>query len=224
MTSSVNNVSSVSRNYIDGKESLFSLKKFTAFTKGEYQKFNKELIDIYFANHPHKKEENIQLNGVLSQAVDRFLKPLKAHLQEKAPIEVRAFCELQIEEVYDHLLIGTAGLELIAQAIYDQRLDHISLGFRGALMHCHYAIEQLLFQLITLKTHKVDKINEDHNLIHLAQTAKIPDLKKKWESFLKEITLHLPFSYPEDDRLFFKRKNQLKAVLSLIGVTQLASI
>ncbi|MGL5263829.1 MAG: hypothetical protein ACRDAI_04540 [Candidatus Rhabdochlamydia sp.] len=103
-------------------------------------------------------------------------------------------------------------MELIAQAIHDQRLDHISLGFRGALIHCYYAIEQQLSQLITLKTHKVDKTNEDHNLIHLAQTAKIPDLEKKWESFLKEITLHLPFSYPEDDRLFFKRKNQLKAV------------
>ncbi|MGL5263056.1 MAG: hypothetical protein ACRDAI_00520 [Candidatus Rhabdochlamydia sp.] len=97
MTSSVNNMLSVSRNYIDSRETLFSLKKFTAFTKGEFQKFNQELIGIYFANHPHKKaeiqsnafneinayltqlkkKENIQLNGVLSQAVDSFLKPLK---------------------------------------------------------------------------------------------------------------------------------------------------
>ncbi|MGL5627447.1 MAG: hypothetical protein ACRDDW_08100 [Candidatus Rhabdochlamydia sp.] len=159
-----------------------------------------------------KNGENTQPNGILSQAVDGFLKPLKVHLlKAKAPVDLKDLQELQIKEIYDHLLIGAAGLELIIQAIYDQRLDHVALGFRGVLMHCYYAIEQMLSQLIILKTnHVLDKADEDHILLHLAQKAKIAEIKK-WESFLTEMTLHLTFSYPEDYRLFFQQENDLKA-------------
>lgn len=47
-------------------------------------------------------------------------------------------------------------------------------------------------------------------LLHLAQKAKIADIKK-WEWFLQEMTLHLTFSYPEDYRLFFQQGNEQKA-------------
>lgn len=159
-----------------------------------------------------KEGKNTQINGFLSQAIDSLLRPLKAHLlKTKAADDVNDLYKLQTKEVYDHLLLGTAGLELLVQAVYDQRTDHIALGFRAALLHCYYAMEQKLSQRIILETNKIlDKVDQDHNLLHLAQTAKIADMKK-WEQFLQEMTLHLAFSYPEDYRLFFQQEKEQKA-------------
>ncbi|HEV3269934.1 MAG TPA: hypothetical protein VGZ69_04715 [Candidatus Rhabdochlamydia sp.] len=159
-----------------------------------------------------KEGKSTQLNGFLNQAVDSFLKPLKAHLLAiKAADNLNDLCKLQTKEIYDHLLLGTAGLELVMQAVHDQRTDHIALGFRAALLHCYYAMEQKLSQRTLLETNKVlDKVDQDHNLLHLAQEAKIADIKK-WERFLQEMTLHLTLSYPKDYWLFFQQGNEQKA-------------
>ncbi|MGB7127576.1 MAG: hypothetical protein WBD50_00600 [Candidatus Rhabdochlamydia sp.] len=159
-----------------------------------------------------KEGESTQLNGLLSQAIDSLLRPLQAHLLKTKPTDdLKALYELQTKEIYDHLLLGTAGLELVMQAAHDQRTDHIALGFRAALLHFYYAIEQKLSQKIILETNKIlDKVDQDHNLLHLAQKAKIADIRK-WERFLQEMTLHLTFSYPEDYRLFFQQGNEQKA-------------
>ena len=150
------------------------------------------------------------VNGILSRAMNGFLKQLRSHLKAKTASRLQVIHEQRIKEICEHLLIGSAGLELIVQAIYDQRFSHIALGFRSALMHCHYAIEQTLDHLIMLKTDKfLDKI-EDHDLTRLAEKAQITD-KKKWEVFLKEITLHLAFSYPKDHQIFFQESNTRKA-------------
>lgn len=175
-------------------------------------------INLYLAQLENR--ENMQLNGALSQAVNGFLKSLKNQLlKTNAPTDLKVLHELQIKEIYDHLLIGAAGLELITQAIYDQRSEHVALGFRGALIHCYYAIEQTLSQLVILKTNDaLDRADEDHILLHLAQKAEIAEIKK-WEPFLREMTLHLTFSYPEDYRLFFQQGNDLKAFSLLEDLT-----
>lgn len=158
-----------------------------------------------------KKGKNIQLNGVLSQTVGSFLQTLKAHLLRiKTPADLKDQCDLQTGEIFDHLLLGTAGLELLVQAVCDQRTDHIALGFRTALLHCYYAMEQNLSQKIILETNKIDKTDQEHNLLYLAEKAKIADIKR-WKRFLQEMTLHLTFSYPDESRLFFQQKQEQKA-------------
>lgn len=159
-----------------------------------------------------KEGKNTQINGLLSQAVNDPLKTLKTHLlRTRVADELKELYDLQAKEVYDHLLLGAAGLDLIIQAIHDQRTDHVVLGFRAALLHCYYAMEQKLSQEIILETHKIlDEADQVHNLLYLAQKANIVDIKK-WEQFLQEMTLHLAFSYPEDYRLFFRQRNELEA-------------
>ena len=108
-------------------------------------------IDIYVTEL--KEGKNTQISGLLSQAVDGLLKALKTHLLgTKVADELKELYNLQAKEVYDHLLLGAAGLELVVQAIHDQRTDHVVLGFRTALLHCYYAMEQKLSQGIILLT------------------------------------------------------------------------
>ena len=168
-----------------------------------------------------KNGENPPLNGILSRTLDGFLQKIQSHLlKTKAPAGLQVLHKQQTKEVWDHLLIGAAGLELLGQAIYDQRLDHVVLGFREALIHCHYAIEQMLYSLIIRKTNQLlDKADEGHDLIKLAEKAQISDLKK-WRKFLKEGTLHLAFSYPSDHQIFFHKNNNLEAFSLLQGLNK----
>jgi hypothetical protein len=142
-----------------------------------------------------------QVSGFLSKSIDGMLKQLKTYLSK---IQVHLSDELnivrkeKINEIHAQLVVATAALELIIQAIGDQRSDRLVLGFRSGLIHCHFAIEQMLsLKALTENT----EITNTHDLIELAEKAHIDRLEELRE-FLKDIGIHLWFCYPEDYRSF----------------------
>lgn len=146
------------------------------------------------------KIKNNQLNGYLSQIIEGLLKQIQIHLHGK-----------QGKEIYDHLLLGAAALEQMAQAIYEGRTSHVVLGFRSSLIHCHFAVEQILSQ-------KSEGTVNSHNLSFLAKGLERKHMKfsRKEQEFLEEIRVHLWFHYPEDYRLYFEGRKCPKA-LSLLN-------
>ena len=160
-----------------------------------------EQIQSYLSN----KAKNKQLNGVLSQSVESLLQQIQPYLHRK-----------QGKEVYDHALLGAAALEQMAQAIYENRIDHVVLGFRSSLIHCHFAVEQMLSQEIFQKT---GIIADSHNLTFLANTLEAKTQKpfsKEEQEFLEEVRVHLWFHYPEDYRLYFAYNNATPKAFSLL--------
>ncbi len=142
-----------------------------------------------------------QVNGLLSKSIDGTLKQLKTHLAKiQAPIsdELNIVRKEKIKEIHTQLVIATAALELIIQAIKDQRFDQVLLGFRSCLVHCHFAIEQMLSLKLLVKNKEV---TNTHDLIELAEKAQIDRLEEQRE-FLKDIGIHLWFCYPEDYQFF----------------------
>ncbi|PWU14216.1 MAG: hypothetical protein C5B45_04880 [Chlamydiae bacterium] len=146
------------------------------------------------------KIEDKQLNGCLSQTVEGLLKQMQVYLHGK-----------QGKEVYDHILLGAAALEQMAQAIYEGRTSHAVLGFRSSLIHCHFAVEQILSQ-------KSGGTADSHNLSFLAkELEKKGDraFSKEERELLEEIRVHLWFHYPEDYRMYFAEKKCPKALFLL---------
>ncbi len=163
--------------------------------------YTDEQIQSYLSN----KAKNKQLNGALSQSVESLLQQIRPHLHQK-----------QGKEVYDHALLGAAALEQMAQAIYENRIDHVVLGFRSSLIHCHFAVEQMLSQEIFQKT---GIIADSHNLTFLANTLVAKTQKpfsKEEQEFLEEVRVHLWFHYPEDYRLYFAYNNAIPKAFSLL--------
>lgn len=159
--------------------------------------------------------KNKQINGALSQSAESILQQIQPYLHQK-----------QGKEVYDHALLGAAALEQMAQAIHEGRIDHVVLGFRNSLIHCHFAIEQLLSQKIFQKT---GKKSDTHNLTTLANTLEANTQKffsDEDRIFLEEIRVHLWFHYPEDYRLYFAHNNVIPQAFFLLetllqpGITQ----
>lgn len=147
-----------------------------------------------------------QINGALSKSMDEVLKQLKEHLvkmQTTIPEELNALRREKIREIPTQLTMATAALELMIQAIEDQRFDHVVLGFRSGLIHCHFAIEQMLSLKILLENHES---TNTHDLIELAKKAHIDTFEEQRE-FLKEIGVHLWFCYPKDYPFFYPEKN-----------------
>ena len=104
----------------------------------------------------------------------------------------------------------------MAQAIHESRTDHVVLGFRSSLIHCHFTVEQILKQEIFQKT---GKIEDSHNLTALANTLEANTQKpfsEKDREFLEEIRVHLWFHYPGDYRLYFAHNNTTPKAFSLL--------
>jgi hypothetical protein len=155
-----------------------------------------------------------QINGALSKSINGFLKQLKEQFlkMQDVPDELKALRKEKIHEIPTQLTIATAALELMLQAIEDQRFDHIVLGFRSGLIHCHFAIEQMLSLKVLLESHES---TSTHDLIELAKKAKIARFEEQRE-FLKDIGIHLWFCYPKDYPYFYPEKsNQPKTFLFL---------
>ena len=149
------------------------------------------------------REKRKQLNGCLSQSVEKHLQPAKSYLCQT----------MQGKEVYDHVLLGASALEHLAQAIHDGRRDHVVLGFRSALIHCHFAIEQMLCRIILQQT---GVYANSHNLVHLAE--QLGKITKKSKIFLEEVRVHLWFHYPEDYRLYFTHNKNTPKAFALLNV------
>ncbi|MDR2540157.1 MAG: hypothetical protein LBC45_06240 [Chlamydiales bacterium] len=151
------------------------------------------------------KAKNKQLNGALSQSVESILQQIQPYLYRT-----------QGEEVYNHALLGAAALEQMVQAIYEGRRNHIVLGFRSSLIHCHFATEQILSQEIF---RKIGKTIDSHNLTVLANTLAEntqTSFSEKDQEFLKEIRVYLWFHYPEDYRLYFAHNKAIPKAFSLL--------
>ncbi|MEK7339330.1 MAG: hypothetical protein AABZ92_01290, partial [Verrucomicrobiota bacterium] len=160
-------------------------------------------IQIYLQS----RERNKQLNGALSRTIESYLQQTKLSPRKE-----------QGKEVYDHILLGAAALENMAQAIYEGRWKHIALGFRSTCIHCHFAVEQMLCQVILKKT----GLNPDsHNLLNLAklleENTKV-SISQESKKFLEEIRVHLWFHYPEDYRLYFAYNQATPKAFSLLDV------
>lgn len=156
-------------------------------------------MQIYLDN----QEKNKQLNGCLSQSIENYLSQAKSYLYQT----------MQGKEVYDHVLLGASALEHMAQAIHEGRRDHVVLGFRSALIHCHFAIEQALCQIILQQT---GVYVNSHNLVDLAK--QLGKNTKKSKTFLEEVRVHLWFHYPEDYRLYFAYNKNTPKAFSLLNV------
>ncbi|MGL4539591.1 MAG: hypothetical protein ACRCU0_01250 [Candidatus Rhabdochlamydia sp.] len=145
-----------------------------------------------------------QLNGALSKSINGFFKQLKKQLLklQTVPDELKALRKEKIYEIPTQLTIATAALESMLQAIEDQRFDHVVLGFRSGLIHCHFAIEQMLSLKILLES---NESTNTHDLIELAKKAKITTFEEQRE-FLKDIGIHLWFCYPKDYPYFYPEK------------------
>ena len=152
-------------------------------------------------------EEGGLVDGFLSKSIDRTLKQLKTHLFSKThPYvsgELNVIQKEKVEEIHTQLVIATATIELIIQAIQDQRFDQVLLGFRSSLIHCHFAIEQT-FSLKILAESK--ELTNTHDLIELAKKAHIDRLEEQRE-FFKDMGIHLWFCYPEDYRFFYPEES-----------------
>lgn len=125
--------------------------------------------------------KNKQLNGCLSQALESCLQLIKPYLHQSQ----------QGKEVYDHLLLGIAALEHMAQAIYEGRKNHAVLGFRSALIHCNFAVEQALCYSVL---QKIGEQLNSHNLIYLAEQLEKCSGKPILQGskvFLEQIKVHL---------------------------------
>lgn len=149
--------------------------------------------------------KNKQLDGCLSQSIESFLQQIKPYLYRG-----------QGKEVYDHALLGAAALEHMAQAIYEGRIEDVVLGFRSGLIHCHFAVEQMLNQKIFQKT---GKIMDSHHLTFLATTLEANTQKpfsQEDRRFLEEIRVHLWFHYPEDYELYFAHNKVIPKAFSLL--------
>ena len=163
--------------------------------------YTSEQIQSYLSN----QAENKQLNGALSQSVGSLLQQIEPHLHQK-----------QGREVYDHALLGAAALEQMAQAVCDGRIGHAGLGFRSGLIHCHFAVEQILSQEIFQRT---GKIANSHNLTALANELEVNPQKlfsKKEQEFLEEVRVHLWFHYPEDYTGYFVHNHSTPKAFSLL--------
>ena len=156
--------------------------------------------------------KNLQIDGILSKAIDRALKQLKTYLLEIDTLhELRVFQKEQAYEIHAHLVLATAAIEQIIQTIQDQRWDQVVLGFRSAFIHCHFAVEQMLSLSILLKKKET---TATHNLICLAEKLGIHITEEK-TAFLKDIAMHLWFCYPEDYRSFYPEKSYPKPFIFL---------
>ncbi|QZA58904.1 hypothetical protein [Candidatus Rhabdochlamydia porcellionis] len=164
------------------------------------------LFKVSFAEIDAFLKEGGQVNGFLSKTIDGMLKQLKIHLsktQVHISDELNIIRKEKIKEIHTQLVIATAALELIIQAIEDQRFDRVVLGFRSSLIHCHFAIEQMLSLKVLIEN---TEITNTHDLIELAEKAHIDNLEEK-RGFLKDIGIHLWFCYPEDYRFFYPEES-----------------
>lgn len=144
-----------------------------------------------------------QVNGFLSKSIDGMLKQLKIHLLKTQVCELSVLQKEKIKEIHTHLVIATAALELTIQTIEDQRFDQVVLGFRSCLIHCHFAIEQMLSLKVLAKD---GEMTITHNLIELAEKADLDRFAEQRE-FLKDIGIYLWFCYPEDYRSFYPKES-----------------
>lgn len=157
-----------------------------------------------------------QVNGFLSKAINGILKQLKSHLlkiQTDLPSELKALQNKKIYEIHAQLVLATAALEQIIQAIQDQRWNHVVLGFRSTFIHCHFAVEQMLSLEILCKR---GKITTTHNLSQLEEEAGISIHKfEQKNAFLRDIAMHLWFCYPGDYRSFYPKSDYPKPFILL---------
>jgi hypothetical protein len=79
----------------------------------------------------------------------------------------------------------------------------VVLGFRSSLIHCHFAIEQMLSLKVLVESKEV---TNTHVLIELAEKAHIDGLEGQRE-FLRDMGIHLWFCYPEDYRFFYPKES-----------------
>ena len=165
------------------------------------------LTKLPFAEIDTFLKEGGQVDGFLSKVIIGTLKQLKTQLflesQGCVSDELNIIRKEKIKEIHTQLVIATAYLELIIQAVENQSSDLVLLGFRGSLIHCHFAIEQILSLMILIKK---GEITNTHDLIELAGKSHI-DRWEEQKEFLKDMGIHLWFCYAEDYQSFHSEES-----------------